>query len=66
MAGVCVCGWTNGGPVHILSTANGWDQTNVSHQIGKDKCDVCAPKMVKAYNAYIHGIDHHGQLRAMC
>jgi hypothetical protein len=37
----------------------------VSCQIGKDKCDVPAPKTVKSYNAYTQGINHHDLLQVM-
>jgi hypothetical protein len=66
LAGVFAFLWTDGYPVHMLSTADGLDQlTTVSHQIEKDKSDVSAPKTVQAYNTYMQGIGHHDQLRAM-
>jgi hypothetical protein len=36
----------------------------VSQQIRKDKQEVPAPKTVKAYNAYMQGVDRHDQLWA--
>jgi hypothetical protein len=49
----------------MLSTSDGSEQfTTVSRHIGKDKRDVPAPKTVKAYNAYMQGVDRHDQLRA--
>jgi hypothetical protein len=65
LAGIYAFGWSDGNLVHMMSTADGSDQvTTVSWQIGKDKRDVPAPKTVKAYNAYIQGVDRHDQLRA--
>jgi hypothetical protein len=65
LAGIYALGWSDGNPFHIMSTADGSDQvTTVSRQIRKDKRDVPAPKIVKAYNAYMKGVDRHDQLRA--
>jgi hypothetical protein len=63
LAGIYAFGWSDGNPVHMLSTAEGSDQvTTVSWNIGKDERDVPAPKTVKAYNAYMQGVDRHDQL----
>jgi hypothetical protein len=49
----------------MMSTADGSDHaTTLSQQIGKDKRDMPPPKTVKAYNAYMQGVDRHDQLRA--
>jgi hypothetical protein len=64
LAGIYAFGWSDGNHVHMMSTADGSDQvTTVSWQIRKDKRDVPAPKTVKAYNAYMQGVDRHDQLQ---
>jgi hypothetical protein len=65
LTGIYAFGWSDGNPVHMLSTADGSDQvTTVSRQNGKDKRGVPAPKTVKAHNAYIQGVDSHDQMQA--
>jgi hypothetical protein len=65
LSGIYAFGWSDGKPIHMLSTAGGSDQlSTVSRQIRKDKRDVPPPKTVKAYNAYIQSVDRHDQLRA--
>jgi hypothetical protein len=57
-------GWTDGNPVHMLSTANGSHQwTTVSRQVRKDKHDIRIPKMVRMHNFYMQGVNRHDQLR---
>jgi hypothetical protein len=65
LAGIFAFTWTDGNPVHMMSTADGSDQlTTMSRQIGKDKRDVPAPKTVNSYNYFMQGVDRHDQLRA--
>jgi hypothetical protein len=65
LAGIYAFGWSDGNPVHIMSTADGSDQvTTLSRQIEKDKRDMPSPKKVKSYNAYMQDIDRHDQLQA--
>jgi hypothetical protein len=66
LAGIFAFGWTDGCPVHMIYMADGSHQrTTVLHQVGRDKNDVPAPNTVKAYNAYMQGVDQHDQLRAL-
>jgi hypothetical protein len=66
LTGIFAFGWTDGCPVHMLSTADGsHQQTTVPRQVGRVKNEVPAPNNVKAYNAYMQGVDRHDQLRAL-
>jgi hypothetical protein len=56
LAGIFAFGWTCNSPAHILSTVDG------SHQWITVSPNA-PPKMVRVYNAYMQGIDHHNQLR---
>jgi hypothetical protein len=63
LTGIFAFGWTDGCPVHMLSTAYGsHHRTTVPRQVGRDKNNVPAPNSIKAYNAYMQGVDRHDQL----
>jgi hypothetical protein len=64
LAGIFTLGWRDGCPVNMLSNDDGSHQrTTVHHQISKEKNDVPAPHTIKAYNAYMQGVDPHDQVR---
>jgi hypothetical protein len=66
LAGIFAFGWTDGCPVHMLLTADGSNQkTTVPRQVSEEKNKVPAPHTVKAYNAYMQGVDRHDKLRAL-
>jgi hypothetical protein len=67
LAGIFAFGWTDGCPVHMIYMVDGSHQrTNVPRQVDRDKNHAPAPNTVKAYNAYMQGVDRHVQLRALC
>jgi hypothetical protein len=56
-------GWVDGNPVHFLTSADGTATTMVNRRIGKQTQKVRAPIGIRRYNANMHAVDRHDQLR---
>ena len=62
--GIVAYSWVDCKAVHLISTADGCQTSDVSRQIGGSRGKIKAPVAVKNYNKNMQGVDRHDQLRA--
>ena len=58
-------GWTDGNPVHLLTSADSTSVSEVTRQIGTKKRRVRAPLVAKRYNEGMQAVDRNDQLRQL-
>ena len=63
--GIAAMGWTDGNPVHFLTTADGVKVSEVKRHVGRDKLTIRAPDGVKKYNKGMQAVDRNDQLRQL-
>ena len=63
--GIAAMGWTDGNPVHFLTTADGVKVSEVKRRVGRDKLTIRAPDGVKKYNKGMQAVDRNDQLRQL-
>jgi hypothetical protein len=63
--GIAAMGWTDGNPVHFLTTADGVKVAEVKRRVGRDRLSIRAPNGVKKYNKGMQAVDRNDQLRQL-
>ena len=63
--GLIAAGWIDGNPVHIISSADTTDLTQVRRRVGGDRKLIQAPEAVANYNKGMDGVDRHDQYRSL-
>jgi Transposase IS4 len=58
-------GWTDGNPVHFVTTADGIELAEVQRRVGRDKKSIRAPAGIKKYNRGMQAVDRNDQLRQL-
>ena len=61
---IAACGWLDGNPVKVLSTADGTGMTYVKRKIGREVHKVLSPLAIEEYNNNMNGVDLFDQLMA--
>jgi len=57
--GLLACGWIDGCAVHVVSSADSTDVTQVRRRVGGERILVSAPEVIANYNSGMDGVDRH-------
>jgi len=63
--GLIALGWTDGNPVHFLSSVDGNSLTSVTRRVGLEQTSVRAPVAIKKFNKGMQGVDRFDQLMSL-
>ena len=63
--GLIALGWTDGNPVHFLTSVDGADMTTVTRRIQQNKTVVRAPVAIKKFNKGMQAVDRFDQLMSL-
>jgi hypothetical protein len=63
--GLLAAGWIDGCAVHVVSSADSTDLTQVRRRVGGVRTLVQAPEVIAKYNSGMDGVDRHDQYRSL-
>src|SRR5210317_980753 len=63
--GLIALGWTDGNPVHFLSSVDGNGISSGTRRVGLEEATVRAPVAIKKFNNGMQGVDRFDQLMAL-